>query len=50
MGEMLVMTKIFVGTLFIVALINKRDQYHQKALQLNITHSLLNNGIRINNL
>ena len=26
--------KIFVDTLFIVALINKRDQYHQKALQL----------------
>lgn len=34
MGEMLVMTKIFVDTWFIVALINKRDQYHQKALQL----------------
>ncbi len=31
---MLVMTKIFVDTWFIVALINKRDQYHQKALQL----------------
>ena len=28
------MTKIFVDTWFIVALINKRDQYHQKALQL----------------
>ncbi|CAD5930014.1 hypothetical protein PA905_12320 [Planktothrix agardhii CCAP 1459/11A] len=26
-------TKIFVDTLFIIALINKRDQYHQKALQ-----------------
>ena len=26
--------KIFVDTLFIVALINKRDQYHQKALEL----------------
>lgn len=26
--------KIFVDTLFIIALINKRDQYHQKALQL----------------
>jgi predicted nucleic acid-binding protein len=34
MGEMLVTTKIFVDTWFIVALINKRDQYHQKALQL----------------
>jgi predicted nucleic acid-binding protein len=34
MGEMLVMTKTFVDTWFIVALINKRDQYHQKALQL----------------
>jgi predicted nucleic acid-binding protein len=30
----LVRIKIFVDTLFIVALINKRDQYHQKALQL----------------
>jgi uncharacterized protein len=28
-----VRTKIFVDTLFIIALINKRDQYHQKALQ-----------------
>lgn len=27
-------SKIFVDTLFIVALINKRDQYHQKALEL----------------
>ncbi len=27
-------TKIFVDTWFIVALINKRDQYHSKALQL----------------
>jgi uncharacterized protein len=27
-------TKIFVDTWFIVALINKRDQYHQKALAL----------------
>ncbi len=27
-------TKIFVDTLFLVALINKRDQYHQKALAL----------------
>ncbi|MBD2693038.1 PIN domain-containing protein [Anabaena catenula] len=26
--------KIFVDTLFIVALINKRDQYHQRALEL----------------
>ena len=26
--------KIFVDTLFIVALINKRDQYHLKALEL----------------
>lgn len=26
--------KIFVDTLFIVALINKKDQYHQKALEL----------------
>jgi len=29
---MSVKTKIFVDTLFIVALINKRDQYHQAAL------------------
>jgi predicted nucleic acid-binding protein len=29
-----VRTRIFVDTLFIVALINKRDQYHQKALAL----------------
>jgi predicted nucleic acid-binding protein len=29
-----VRSKIFVDTLFIVALINKRDQYHQKALEL----------------
>jgi len=29
-----VRTKIFVDTWFIVALINKRDQYHSKALQL----------------
>jgi predicted nucleic acid-binding protein len=28
-----VRSKIFVDTLFIVALINKRDQYHQTALQ-----------------
>jgi hypothetical protein len=28
MEEMLVMTKIFVDTWFIVVLINKRDQYH----------------------
>lgn len=27
-------TKIFIDTWFIVALINKRDQYHQKALAL----------------
>jgi uncharacterized protein len=27
-------TKIFVDTWFFVALINKRDQYHQKALEL----------------
>lgn len=27
-------SKIFVDTLFIVALINKRDQHHQKALEL----------------
>lgn len=27
-------TKIFVDTLFIVALINKLDQYHQKAVEL----------------
>ena len=27
-------SKTFVDTLFIVALINKRDQYHQKALEL----------------
>ena len=26
--------KIFVGTWFLVALINKRDQYHQKTLEL----------------
>ncbi|WP_204103714.1 MULTISPECIES: PIN domain-containing protein [Spirulina sp. CCY15215] len=26
--------KIFVDTLFIVGLLNKRDQYHQKALEL----------------
>ena len=26
--------KIFVDTLFVVALINKRDQYHQRALEL----------------
>lgn len=31
---MLVRTKIFIDTWFIVALINKRDQYHQKALAL----------------
>jgi predicted nucleic acid-binding protein len=30
----LVRIKIFVDTLFIVALINKRDQYHQIALNL----------------
>jgi hypothetical protein len=29
-----VRTKIFVDTLFLVALLNKRDQYHQKALKL----------------
>ncbi|MGK7931084.1 MAG: type II toxin-antitoxin system VapC family toxin [Microcystaceae cyanobacterium] len=27
-------TKIFIDTLFIIALINKRDQYHPKALQV----------------
>nr|WP_308255570.1 PIN domain-containing protein [Geminocystis sp. GBBB08] len=31
---MSVRTKIFIDTWFIVALINKRDQYHQKALAL----------------
>jgi hypothetical protein len=31
---MSVRTKIFVDTLFIIALINKRDQYHPKALQV----------------
>ncbi len=31
---MSVKNKIFVDTLFIVALINKRDQYHPKALEL----------------
>ena len=27
-------SKIFVDTLFVVALINKRDQYHQQAMEL----------------
>jgi predicted nucleic acid-binding protein len=31
---MSVRDKIFVDTLFIVASINQRDQYHQKALEL----------------
>jgi len=31
---MSVRDKIFVDTWFIVALINKRDQYHQNALEL----------------
>lgn len=34
LGEMSVSHKIFVDTWFIVALINKRDQYHQKAVEL----------------
>jgi uncharacterized protein len=29
-----VLSKIFIDTLFVVALINKRDQYHERALDL----------------
>jgi len=29
-----VSTKVFIDTLFVVALINQRDAYHQKATQL----------------
>jgi uncharacterized protein len=31
---MRVINKIFVDTLFVVALINQRDQYHQRASEL----------------
>jgi len=29
-----VLTKVFVDTLFVVALVNRRDQYHQQAMKL----------------
>jgi predicted nucleic acid-binding protein len=29
-----VLTRIFIDTLFVIALINRRDQYHQQALDL----------------
>lgn len=35
---MLVSDKIFVDTLFLIALINKRDQYHPKALELAVKY------------
>jgi hypothetical protein len=39
-AEKSVPNRIFIDTLFVIALINRRDQYHQQALDLGATFAV----------